>query len=45
MSLDWEQIEQEERLWPWINDPGDECADMPTGYWADYIFDPPKEDE
>lgn len=36
MSLDWEQIAQEERLWPWINDASAEEYDLPSGHWADY---------
>lgn len=38
MSLDCEQIEQEERLWPWINDASEEC-DLPSGFWADYLME------
>lgn len=39
MSVDWEQIEQEERLWPWINDASEETCDLPSGYWADYLME------
>ena len=29
---DWEQWEQEDTIWPWINDPSEEARDV----WADY---------
>ena len=45
MCDDYEQLEQESRLWPWIDDPSAECDDMPAGYWADYTFDPPEEED
>jgi len=39
MSVDWEQVEQENRLWPWLADdsmadrePGD---DFEAGIWDD----------
>lgn len=42
---DYEDMEQESRLFPWLDDPGEEAEDMPAGYWADHIFDPPETEE
>jgi len=27
MDIDYEQLQQEDLLWPWINDPGEEPGD------------------
>jgi hypothetical protein len=42
---DYEQLQQESQLWPWIDDPSTESDDEPTGYWADYTIEDPEEDE
>lgn len=31
-GIDWEQVQQEEALWPWINDPSHELYDE----WSDF---------
>lgn len=32
-DIDWEQIEQEDRLWPWLNDPSQEVI----AEWSAYV--------